>query len=46
MQRANLIGAETFRYTEPMTLVGLAFLLVSLAGAAGLRFLERRLRRP
>ncbi len=46
LQQAKLIGAETFRYTEPMTLVGLAFLLVSLAGAAGLRFLERRLRRP
>ena len=46
LQRAKLIGAETFRYTEPMTLVGLAFLLVSLAGAAGLRVMERRLRLP
>ena len=46
LQRAKLIGAETFRYTEPMTLVGLAFLIVSLAGAAGLRLVERRLRPP
>ena len=44
LQRAKLIGAETFRYTEPMTLVGLAFLIVSLAGAAGLRVVERRLK--
>ena len=46
LQEAKLIGAETFRYTEPMTLVGLAFLAVSLVGAAGLRFVERRLKRP
>ena len=46
LQRAKLIGAETFRYTEPVTLVGLAFLVVSLAGAAGLRAVERRLRLP
>jgi len=44
LQRAKLIGAETFRYTEPMTLVGLAFLAVSLAGAAGLRAVERRIK--
>lgn len=46
LQRAKLIGAETFRYTEPMTLVGLTFLAVSLAGAAVLRAVERRLRPP
>ena len=46
LQRAKLIGAETFRYTEPMTLVGVAFLAVSLAGAAGLRAVERRIRPP
>ncbi|MFZ5557256.1 MAG: ectoine/hydroxyectoine ABC transporter permease subunit EhuD [Pseudomonadota bacterium] len=42
LQRAKLIGAETFRYVEPLTLVGLAFLLVSLVAAAGVRALERR----
>ena len=46
LQRAKLIGAETFRYTEPMTLVGLAFLAISLAGAAALRAVERRLKPP
>ncbi len=46
LERAKLIGADTFRYTEPMTLVGLIFLVVSLAGAAGLRVVERRLRPP
>ncbi len=46
LQQAKLIGAETFRYTEPLTLVGLAFLIVSLAGAAALRWMERRLRPP
>lgn len=46
LQRAKLIGAETFRYTEPMTLVGLLFLIVSLAGAAGLHAVERRIRPP
>ena len=44
LQRAKLIGADTFRYTEPMTLVGLIFLLVSLAAAATLRRIERRLK--
>lgn len=44
LQEAKLIGADTFRYTEPMTLVGLIFLVVSLVGAAGLRRLERRVR--
>lgn len=44
LQRAKLIGAETFRYVEPLTLVGLAFLLVSLVAAAGVRALETRLK--
>lgn len=42
LQRAKLIGSETFRYTEPLTIVGLIFLAVSLAGAAGVRWVERR----
>ncbi|OHV75722.1 ectoine/hydroxyectoine ABC transporter permease subunit EhuD [Ensifer sp. LCM 4579] len=38
---AKLIGTESFRYTEPMTIAGLLFLCMSL-GAAGLtRLLER-----
>lgn len=43
LQTAKVIGAETFRYTEPLTLVGLLFLVVSLAAAGGVRALERRL---
>ena len=40
---AKNLGAETFRYLEPFTLVGLLFLIVSLAAAGGIRMLERRM---
>jgi len=43
LQTAKLIGAETFRYLEPLTLVGLLFLAVSLVSARAIRHLERRL---
>lgn len=43
LQSAKMIGAETFRYTEPLTLVGMLFLAISLVAAAGIRALERRL---
>jgi polar amino acid transport system permease protein len=43
--RAKLLGAESFRYLEPMTLVGVLFLAVSLAAALPLSVLERRMRR-
>jgi polar amino acid transport system permease protein len=42
LQTAKLIGAETFRYLEPLTLVGVLFLLVSLASARLIAALERR----
>jgi polar amino acid transport system permease protein len=41
MQTAKIIGSETFRYTEPITLVGLFFLVMSLISATGIRFVER-----
>lgn len=44
LQRAKVIGAETFRYLEPLTMVGLLFLAVSLLSAFFIRFLERRFR--
>lgn len=44
LQRAKLIGAETFRYVEPLTMVGLLFLAVSLVAAAAVRVLEARLK--
>ena len=45
MQAAKVIGADTFRYTEPITLVGLFFLAMSLISAQGVRWLEGRMRR-
>jgi polar amino acid transport system permease protein len=46
MQRAKIIGSESFRYLEPITIVGLFFLAMSLGAAALVRMLERRLRIP
>lgn len=43
MSRAKLIGNEYYRYTEPVTLVGLFFLAVSLASAQLISVAERRL---
>lgn len=40
MQSAKILGSETFRYTEPITLVGLYFLFFSLVAAALVRRLE------
>jgi polar amino acid transport system permease protein len=45
MQTAKIIGSETFRYTEPMTLVGLFFLVMSLISATAIRFVERLINR-
>jgi polar amino acid transport system permease protein len=43
MQRALLLGSESFRYTEPITLVGLFFLFFTIVSAAAVRLLERLL---
>jgi polar amino acid transport system permease protein len=45
MQTAKIIGSETFRYTEPVTLVGLFFLAMSLFSAVIIRELEASLSR-
>jgi polar amino acid transport system permease protein len=45
MQQAKDIGSETFRYMEPITLVGVFFLVFSLIAAALVRVVERRLSR-
>lgn len=42
LQSAKLIGAETFRYLEPLTLVGVLFLMVSMGSAHLIRTLELR----
>ncbi len=43
MQTAKIMGSETFRYTEPITMVGLLFLVMSLVSAAIIRQVERAL---
>lgn len=45
MQTANIIASEKFLYVEPMTLVGLIFLAMSLIASTGVRILEGRLAR-
>jgi len=45
MQTAKILGSETFRYVEPITLVGLLFLVMSLVAAVGIRWHERALNR-
>ena len=44
LQRAKIIGNESFRYLEPMTIVGVIFLVLSLIAGFFVSFLERRLR--
>ncbi|WP_119305061.1 ectoine/hydroxyectoine ABC transporter permease subunit EhuD [Dongia deserti] len=43
MQTANIIASERFLYVEPMTLVGLIFLALSLVASFGVRLIEGRL---
>lgn len=45
LQQSKMIGSATFRYTEPLTLVGALFLALSLVAAWGVRGLEARLQR-
>ncbi|MNF49394.1 putative amino-acid permease protein YxeN [compost metagenome] len=42
MQQAKNIGSESFRYLEPITLVGLFFLTISIVLALGVRQVESR----
>lgn len=44
MQRAKIIGNETFRYLEPLTIVGAVFLVLSLLSGFTVSYLERRLK--
>lgn len=41
LQTAKVIGSETFRYLEPLTLVGILFLVLSLISARLIRRVER-----
>jgi polar amino acid transport system permease protein len=40
MQTAKIIGSEYFQYLEPVTMVGVFFLVMSLVAAAGVRRVE------
>ena len=42
LSRAQIIGSVTFRYLEPITIVGAIYLLLSLISAAGIRRLGAR----
>ena len=42
LERAQIVGSENFRYLEPMTLVGLLFILVSYPATLLVRRLEVR----
>lgn len=43
MQMAKILGSESFQYTEPITIVGLFFLVFSLISAYFVRRVEARL---
>jgi polar amino acid transport system permease protein len=40
MQRAKILGSQTFRYIEPITIAGAFFLIMSLLAAAIIRYVE------
>ncbi len=44
LQRAKIIGKETFRFLEPLTIVGVIFLLLSLVSGFAVSWLERRVK--
>lgn len=43
LQTARQIASQTFRYLEPLTMVGMFFLTLSVLAAVGIRRLERQL---
>ena len=45
MNQAKSVANSSYRYVEPMTLVGVFFLIISLVSVVGLRWLERRFAR-
>lgn len=46
MNQARIVANYSYRYLEPMTLVGVFFLAISVPAVIGLRHLERRFGRP
>lgn len=45
MARAKIIGSDTFRYVEPITMVGVFFLVMSLIASWLVQLVERHLKR-
>lgn len=45
LQTAKIIGSQSFRYLEPITMVGAAFLILSYVSSLGIQFLDVRLNR-
>lgn len=45
LQTAKIIGSETWRYLEPITIVGLLFLLLSYPSSLLVQYVERRMQR-
>ncbi len=43
LQTAKIIGAQSFRYLEPITMVGIIFLILSYVSSLGVQLLELRL---
>ncbi|MGE4252836.1 MAG: ectoine/hydroxyectoine ABC transporter permease subunit EhuD [Parvibaculaceae bacterium] len=43
LQTARQIASQSFRYLEPLTMVGVFFLILSVLAAVGIRQIERRL---
>ncbi|MBK8438995.1 MAG: ectoine/hydroxyectoine ABC transporter permease subunit EhuD [Rhodobacter sp.] len=46
MSQAKSVANSSYRYIEPMTMVGAIFLAISLTSVIGLRYLEHRFGRP
>lgn len=44
LERAKIIGNTSFRYLEPLTVVGLIFLALSLLSGVGIKWLEQHLK--
>ncbi|WP_313429185.1 ectoine/hydroxyectoine ABC transporter permease subunit EhuD [Siminovitchia terrae] len=45
LQTAKIIGSETWRYLEPITIVGLLFLLLSYPSSLLIQYVERKVNR-
>ncbi len=42
LQVAKIIGSDTFKYMEPLTIIGVFFIIMSLLSVAGIQWVERK----